>query len=193
MKKKVTLVLSIHIVLGMFGASDAYELLTHGEITNAAYTRSNLGQSSIVLTRLGLNDLPNPLGEHYYDFSTADVRFRLATPFEVSKMNRDIRPNNLRIRGWLMRGAIREDDGGFLAGAAAGEPLDDPYGNFNRFCNHFFDPITRNPLSSSILSDQLSFFGCPNGTNTSNPNWAVGASTGNGDAFSAQPVDSQGR
>ena len=92
MKKKLALALGLQVVCGLFGSLEAYELLTHGEITNAAYNRSNLGQSPTTLTRLGLNDLPNPLGVHYYDFSTADVRFRLATPFELSKMRAETLP-----------------------------------------------------------------------------------------------------
>ncbi len=49
-----------------------------------------------------------------------------------------------------MRGAIREDDGGWWAGqvvADEAEPRDDPYGDFNRFCNHFFDPLYNRRLT----------------------------------------------
>jgi len=47
-----------------------------------------------------------------------------------------------------MAGAVREDDSGSLTEflnvhvlSSEPEPKDDPWGNFNRFCNHFFDPV----------------------------------------------------
>lgn len=74
-------------------------------------------------------------------------------------------------QGWLMAGAVREDDSG--RGAqwanrqlfnAQEEPLDDPWGNFNRYCNHFFDPLYNRPLTASCFFD----------TFESAPVWALG-------------------
>ena len=52
-----------------------------------------------------------------------------------------IKNRETSVVGWILRGAIREDDGGTLLGTYKREPGDDPYGNINRFCNHFLDPI----------------------------------------------------
>ena len=87
-----------------------------------------------------------------------------------------------------MRGAIREDDGGYFINGPfefykmglENEPYDDPFGNINRFCNHFFDPINKaaatftcTPLQSLLNA----------------PNWAIGAS----DAFAAPNAPNAGR
>ena len=69
------------------------------------------------------------------------------------------------IQGWLMRGAIREDD--YLSNFGAKNPQDDPYGMFNRPLRHFYDPINHKGL--------LAF--------TPAPDWA----TGSKDSF-ANPV-----
>ncbi|MEP7208931.1 MAG: hypothetical protein ABI920_18510 [Casimicrobiaceae bacterium] len=73
-----------------------------------------------------------------------------------------------------MRGAIREDDGGRLVGqvfADEAQPLDDPYGNFNRFCNHFFDPLNNqrltDPRAAGVCVTQDTF--------ATAPVWASGA------------------
>jgi hypothetical protein len=78
-----------------------------------------------------------------------------------------------------MRGAIREDDGGKIFGFGIGkdgEPYDDPYGNFNRWCNHFFDP-------TKSVNRAATFF-CFLDTRTDAANWALGTS----DAFASPSV-----
>jgi len=166
-----------------------FELITHGAITNRAYAASALGAQPGALKTLGLVDLAAPFGENYYDFTSFTISKRVANAYERSKML-VAQTDQLRVRGWLMRGAIREDDGGVLAAARAGEPYlidPDPSGLVNRFCNHFLDPITRNPLSSTFAESPLTFVGCPNGANISAPNWAMGTVAGGGDAFSSTP------
>ncbi len=73
-----------------------------------------------------------------------------------------------------MRGAIREDDGGIFAGswvAEEKEPLDDAFGNFNRFCKHFFDP-----LHNRALTDPHAWPICPaQDASATAPTWASGA------------------
>lgn len=175
----------------------AYDLDTHGVVTNQAYSLSKLGRSEATLNQLGLYDLAAPFDTSYYDFTGIDVRKRFATTFESSRM-RDPQRDQLRIRGWLMRGAIREDDlsnvGAQLAGEGQPYFLDpDPSGNIDRVCNHFFDPITRNALSSTLLGSPLTYQRCPNGTNISSPNWALGTTVGGSDAFSTSPLDAVSR
>lgn len=45
--------------------------------------------------------------------------------------------------GWLMSGAVREDDGAWVPFYFMGQPGDDkdPWGIFNRFWSHFYDPL----------------------------------------------------
>lgn len=92
-----------------------------------------------------------------------------------------------------MRGAVREDDGSDTAWAGSfitfhygkpAEPYDDPNGNINRWCNHFYDPINKTAL-------QLVYpFSCPNSGLSSGAakaqDWALGTPTsrtlGNGPA-----------
>jgi hypothetical protein len=53
-----------------------------------------------------------------------------------------------RLRAWLMRGVIREDD--LLQGSYDKEPSApdaDPHGEIIRVLNHFYDPINQSPLS----------------------------------------------
>ena len=86
----------------------------------------------------------------------------------------------LSLPGWLMRGAIREDDLGTTFGFNNGyDPHDDPYGTFQRVFNHFFNPIN---------NSQLTVLGVPFGLDT-NPNWAIGAS----DAFATTLAENTSR
>lgn len=174
----------------------AYELATHGFITKQAYDQSKLAQSPNLLLQLGLTSVQPPLSNTYYDFGpqTGNVVFnRFASTYEQKIMGDVGVPNPTSILGWIAHGAIREDDGGLIAAAITGEPYDDPFGNFNRFCNHFLDPITRNPLSTTLFSDPLSYVGCPNSANINAANWAMGTAVGSGDAFSVEPMDANTR
>ena len=168
----------------------AYELTTHALLTNRAYAISALGSQPSLLTQLGLVHLPSPFGRSYYDFTSSLIRKRSVNAFELSKFRDVDRIDEQRINGWLMRGAVRADDGGAAAAWFASEPYitdRDPYGLLNRFCNHFLDPITRNALSTSLFSDPETRIVCPNSENFNAANWAIGANAGGADAFSASP------
>lgn len=141
------------LLWGFLAPCAAYDLATHARMTQAAYTASILGEgSSVIESRLGLDvwtqrtrsPFRTRFGDFYFDMSVGNglVFARSAKPYEISAMpGRSQNPDILRINGWLMRGAIREDDGGLVAAIKNWEPYDDPYGNFNRYCNHFYDPV----------------------------------------------------
>ena len=67
------------------------------------------------------------------------------------------------VRGWLLQGTIREDDGTIFLLSI--NPFDDPLGQINRFCNHFYDPVYNAKLSNP---------GCLGSDLTSAPIWAFG-------------------
>ena len=67
----------------------------------------------------------------------------------------------------MMRGAIREDDGSKLL--KPGNPHD--VDNFNRFCNHFYDPKNNVKMSFAL---------CTGDDLTSSPAWAAGVSASMG-------------
>ena len=145
----------------------AYELATHGAITYYAYQKSNLN-SNTLLQNLGIDMLltspdtaKNPFGDTYYDIQGATVRGRAVQDFEGTiiekRLEKTLSVNRLTLPGWLMRGAIREDD-------AKGEknPQDDPYNSgLRRPLHHFFDPYNNKALDvfglSSILFGQFVF------------------------------------
>ncbi|MBC7624798.1 MAG: hypothetical protein H7232_15600 [Aeromicrobium sp.] len=181
MNKKMLLSMCIFGLNSMFPSANAFELATHGVLTNQAYASSALGTSSGLIQRLGLFDIANPFGENYYDFTSSATNRRSANNFEA-KLMLDLRPDRLRIRGWLMRGAIREDDITTAAGAYKyGQPLDDkdPAGNINRLCNHFLNPFTRNALVAPF-GFNLAYFYCED-FNFTAVDWAIGTEN----AFSA--------
>lgn len=148
-----------------FSFANAYELGTHGQLTNEAYKRSALSDSQF-LSNLGINGLDpsNPFGKSYYDMAWNQVMERTATAFEQSEKRMPDGAKPLSISGWLMRGAIREDD-------AKGEsnPQDDPYyPNLKRPLHHFFDPVLNRPLTATGLSSLDSDV-------HKAPDWAVGS------------------
>ncbi|MHB1233846.1 MAG: hypothetical protein ACYCZQ_14865, partial [Burkholderiales bacterium] len=121
------------------GTVNAYELGTHGRLTYEAYKRSVLSDVQI-LSDWGLENGKNPFGEFYYDVSGATVNERSRHLFEqqLDRMPNGAEP--LSLEGWLMRGAIREDD---VPAANGDNPQDDPYNpaGFFRVFSHFYDPI----------------------------------------------------
>src|SRR3989344_6614977 len=175
------------IAVAMFSmhyAADAYELGTHARITYKAYEQSVLKKDSQLIKNLGidLSDPDNPFGTQYYDISGSDIWAREITPFEEGFMTE--RPDNpnpalpwgnnplpLSLPGWLLRGAIREDDYPF-----GPNPMDDPVNAF-RPRNHFYDPA-QNRAITTILGLSLGekapdwglgtsdVFGNPSGENT---------------------------
>jgi hypothetical protein len=111
--------LSLCWALGTHG----YEVDTHAAITQHIYTQSAL-QKSGLLSVLGIEDNESPFGDLniYYDISGAGVHSRDTSDpknksYELAKIGRikegsqnDIPVNPFSIKGWMMQGAIREDD-----------------------------------------------------------------------------------
>lgn len=93
----------------------AFELATHASLTEQAYMKSRLTTDPKLQEDLGLTNwqMSDPFGQEYYDVSESQAYKRTQNDFEKKAM-----PNKgvdfLTIKGWLMRGAIREDDLGYL-------------------------------------------------------------------------------
>jgi hypothetical protein len=114
---KARLIWSIMIVASFASAfmpSGAYELRTHANMTLEAHRAANY-QSVIRSLDLDPSD-SSQLSAYYYDLRELDARRRDPAEFEVDRMPK----GNLvdtSIPGWLVLGAIREDD---LSGDAGG-------------------------------------------------------------------------
>jgi hypothetical protein len=143
--------LTVACLIGGFvttGVTHAYDLATHGRLTQQASTRSRLPDQEL-LARLGITESANPFGMQYYDVSGSQVMPRSQNAFE-NKIIREAGVGELTIVGWLMRGAIREDDLGEIAGLkVGGDPHDDPYGNIFRVFHHFYDPVFNRALTTT--------------------------------------------
>lgn len=153
--------------------TSAYELTTHGAMTNEAYRRSTLSNLSFI-RMLGIDDtVADPFDARYYDVSGGNVYSREVFGDYEGRIIRKVGVPPLSIPGWLMRGAIREDDLGYILGVSSGaDPHDDPYGSFFRVFNHFYDPIFNRPLTVGI------------GFGETAPNWGLGTR----DALVAAPL-----
>ena len=102
--------------------------------------------SSPIFNKLGLFDKDYALGTYYMDIGS--LVKRNTTPFE-RKIMEDVGktqftglslPTTESIPGWILRGAIREDDNTkeTLAGTPEG---DEPGGVIDRVYGHFYDPV----------------------------------------------------
>ena len=165
----------------------AYDVGTHARMSWEAYLRAQINQDSAKRAQLGLRKGSyTDLGTTYCDVSKAEERPREAHNFDWSEGKfpavQNTAPEAVWVipPGWLMRGAVREDDAGYVAGWgdpisefefrwSAWPPQDDPYGNFNRFCNHFFDPLNNRPLSALVPKTL-----CWGDVQRSAPRWALG-------------------
>jgi hypothetical protein len=176
----------------------AYELATHAKMINSAYGKSQLGSSDLAIQkRLGIdawvlnssnNKAPFRAGssDFYYDIAQGQVAVRQSKSYEFDVMFKiGLKDEELNVRGWLMRGGIREDDGGLIAGGSKNEPLDDPISNFNRFCNHFLDPVSTHGSAGRGFSG-FCFFESPI---SDAAQWALGSQN----PFDAQPAENMSR
>ena len=158
------------------------EFSTHAALTREAYVRWTTDPANLtIFDRLGLTARQSLLGSVYIDLGpgSLDVNERLASPLDnrdfgnakVNAANKlsTYRPSLASIAGWLMLGAIREDDVPRDAGAVENTPQDDPQGPFIRVRNHFYDPYLDRALT----------FGVSAGSKT--PVWAVPGRNGTGD------------
>ena len=162
----------------------AYELATHARLSWNGYLHSQLNLNAAKRGSLGLpKGSYSDLGSIYYDNrEDGQSRLRSVTRYDwdrdkfppVDGTHKDI----VRVipPGWMMRGAVREDDVGRVT-AEAGywfrdiqrPPLDDPYGNFDRVCNHFFDPLNNTPFDGPAA--EL----CAHDLMANAPQWALGS------------------
>ncbi len=143
----------------------AFELATHGYMTYHSFEKSDLFENPETFKDLGVHSEMTLGGSaesreiFYYDFSdtTSDIRrvdifSTTYIPSTNDKQGNDFK-SSLNPSGWLMRGAIREDDN-TDAVEKIGQPDDNPYkqeyGYFLdsiRVVNHFFDPALNRPLT----------------------------------------------
>jgi len=174
-------------------AAYAYEVETHAFLTGEAYQQSALVSDSSLLSILGIEKDKDYLGVAYFDMivdpNTAETKQRGISDYTNDIILGDLQyvGQNNSIKGWLMRGAIREDD---LKAenppcVKVKNPTDDDYPNpVNRPFNHFYDPVSTDPITKGALTG----LGIPSGTLNS-PDWGAGTS----DAFAALPVADAGR
>ncbi len=143
------------VVLGTYlnlTSAHAFEVTTHGAITNQAWSRF-LADDPGAFDRLGIRDIDDAFGTtSYYDYRPADgtapiTRNSLAW-YEEKIMNDPLNVRPFSTRGWLIRGAIREDDD---SAADDPSPKEDPNGDFHRVFSHFHDPVINRALTVSLL------------------------------------------
>src|SRR3990172_2285227 len=145
--KSMYRVVAIAVLLN-WSPAHAYDLATHGHLTYQAFRQSILATTEF-LTELGIENGKEPFGKIYYDIDGATLRERSRQFFEQQEKRMPNGTEPLSIEGWLMRGAIREDDLGEIVGINVGDdPHDDPYGNIFRVYNHFYDPVRDRPLTT---------------------------------------------
>ncbi len=189
--KTVINIYFLYTVALTFSTVNAYELGTHALLTFHAYKRSALGMEYQLLNGLGLTPTAsNQFGEVYFDITGKMLEQRKQTDFERSKMPNEGR-DFLTIQGWLMRGAIREDDAYKEA-----NPQDDPYpenASLRRPLHHFFDPINDCGLfvgscNSNLIEDGVFGYGSLDPDVHKAPDWAIGTSDVFIDPTTPEPV-----
>lgn len=125
---------------------------------------------------LGITNGANPFGNVYFDIAGTTVQERASQLFEqdpnARRMPEGVEP--LSVEGWLMRGAIREDD----VSIGGANPKDDPYGNIMRVLNHFYDPVNERPLNVGSGHTALG---------TTAPNWGIGTTNAFASPIVADP------
>lgn len=184
MKRFFRIVIFLATSLGTAYAC-AYELHTHATITKKAHERSILS-NPLFLGDIGLLTNSNSLGANYYDLRDGVARIRSATSFESNIMQR-VGGDPLTLQGWLMRGAIREDDIPLPIGH---NPQDVPLPDlpFYRVFNHFYDPVYNRPLTVPS-----SFQGLLKSLNNGAAQTAVDWATGSVDSFGAPDTPNTNR
>ncbi len=154
----------------------AFDVNTHTAMTSEAIKQSAIGSNpnaSVIIKKLGLFDRPEFLGAQYIDIGASLTR-RTSAKFERdviaavgdTKTGLTI-PHELSLSGWIIRGAIREDDNSIETpqGGSNGAG-DEPGGVFERVYNHFFDPANDRPLTVNGVA-----FG------NRSPDWALNKGT----------------
>jgi len=161
---KIAILVSLSILLLNQYSANAYELATHSRITLNAFGNSRLEDDKI-LGKLGLEQLnfiggQDSLNQIYYvEITETGASTRFAQDFVLNKnlipnKSENVQENlveSLSLKGWLMRGAIREDD--YINDNSpvpcrtehAPNPQDE--NPLNRPFNHFYDPVYDRGLS----------------------------------------------
>src|SRR5450631_2471310 len=133
------------VAIAVATSACAYEVETHVAITTAAVSESNFGSdptSTEVWNRLGVVD-PGKFGftTFYLDLGS-QVVVRGAYPFQENKIGIVraattglVIPPVYSLTGWLLQGALREDDNGLET-----PDSDEPGGVFSRVYAHWYDP-----------------------------------------------------
>lgn len=161
----------------------AYEVETHGFLTYQAYLSSALVTDSTLLSVLGIEELYGQLGSDYYDMilepNTPEVKQRKTYNYEKTKIEKSLALASEvgAISGWMMQGAIREDDvHSFTPDCiTADNPQDDEYADPpHRPGSHFYDPVNNTALNPVPFWVDVK----------KSPDWGSGFV----DAFAADPV-----
>ena len=125
------------------GPALPFEVTTHAVITKQAWDRF-VAIDPIAMNRLGLVDLKNAFSTTgYYDYrpNSGEVPFkRYSLDFDLNIIGR-IGGEPYSVSGWLMRGAIREDDD---VSKTDESPKEDTRGDIHRVFSHFQDPANSN-------------------------------------------------
>lgn len=183
--KKIACMVIFMIGVAMFaGVANAYEVETHGYLTHQAYLASSLVTDSTLPDLLGIETIKDDLGDVYLDMvvnpSAFEVRERNSTAYSVNIIEGSLGLGGelTAVAGWMMRGAIREDDlkeHPVLSSVCleVRNPTDDDYDPaVDRPFNHFYDPVSNQGLS------------VPATTTYRSPDWGIGFT----DAFAASPA-----
>jgi hypothetical protein len=146
-------------------AAFAYEIGTHARLTYEAYARSVLAAPG-KLSQLGVPDVYLIFGDRYVEFDavggpssvrrryTFEDDFIARSRISVTQAPTQQQSGAYRPVGWMMAGAVREDDGTAFLGRPETPGIDNPLnGGLNRFCNHFYDPTKGGNLAASAFSD----------------------------------------
>jgi hypothetical protein len=134
----------------------AFDTATHAAMTSEAIKQSKITaipNTSPVLKKLGLYDKDFVIGSSYVDIGSSLYR-RNTTGFEQkiidSVSNTQFTgltlPASHTIPGWIVRGAVREDDNTLETKPGTPEG-DEPGGVFQRVYGHFFDPVNDRALT----------------------------------------------
>ncbi len=153
------------------GEVHSFELPTHGAMSAAAVSQSKFTSdpnASDLVRRLGIVDFPPGFpnrfpvfGRQYLDIGLT-ITLREGMPIErnvidsIKEKSGISIPDHFRVGGWVMRGAIREDDNNIENGQNADPKLksDEPGGVFNRVLGHFFDPKNNSGLATASIPIQ---------------------------------------
>ncbi len=133
--------------------AQSFDVHTHAAMTAAASAQSTFTQSptaSALALKLGLSDPAFVGGKQYFDLGIStkkrDLNIKLARNLFIDLQEPSLGlaiPDEYSLSGWIIQGAIREDDNQFET-----PDSDEPDGIFNRVFGHFFDPRNNRGLTA---------------------------------------------